>query len=275
MKTEHQPTWRLTTALRVSIVIHAGALVMTILSPSFWVEALCAVLANHAILTGAVFWPRSRLLGANMTHLPADAKRRREVALTFDDGPDPIITPKILEILDQHDARASFFCIAERVEAYPELAREIVRRGHTIENHSYGHAYTFALHGWDGLRGDIAQAQEVIKSVTGTTAQFFRAPMGFRSPFLMPVLEYLGLCYVSWTRRGYDAFVQDPEFILGRLQRGLAAGDILLLHDGRSYQAQGSSAVVLQVLPRLLQHLRSCGLRSVTLPDAMKQDGSI
>lgn len=275
MNASPQASWRLTTALRVSIVIHAGAAVMALIYPSLWMEALWAVLANHAILTSSVFLPRSRLLGANMTHLPVAARRRGVVALTFDDGPDPLITPKILDILDQHDARASFFCIAERVEAYPELAREIVRRGHTIENHSYGHAYTFALHGWGGLRDDIVRAQEAIKSAAGTTAGFFRAPMGFRSPFLMPVLESLGLRYVSWTRRGYDAFVQDPEFILSRLQRGLAAGDILLLHDGRSYQPHGSSAVVLQVLPRLLQHLHSCGLKSVTLPEAMKHDGAI
>ncbi|HEY0666094.1 MAG TPA: polysaccharide deacetylase family protein [Gallionella sp.] len=243
-----------------------------ILYPSGWPVALGAVLINHVILTGAVFWPRGRLLGPNMTHLPEAAIRRHEVALTFDDGPDPEITPRVLDLLDQHGAKASFFCIAEKVAAFPELAREIVSRGHSIENHSYNHPYTFAMLGWSGLRRDISKAQDAIRMTTGMSPVFFRAPMGFRSPFLTPVIGYLGLKYVSWTRRSFDVFEQDPENILRRLTRGLAAGDILLLHDGRSHQPHGASTVVLAALPPLLEHLRSRGLKSVTLPAAMKHD---
>jgi peptidoglycan/xylan/chitin deacetylase (PgdA/CDA1 family) len=272
MRSADKGAWRLTAALRISIAIHAGCAVLLILYPSAWLNILGALLANHLILTGAVFWPRGRLLGPNMTHLPAAAVRRNEIALTFDDGPDPEITPQVLELLDQYDAKASFFCIAEKVAAFPELAREIVRRGHSIENHSHDHPYTFAMLGWSGLHRDISTAQDTIRSVTGVAPKFFRAPMGFRSPFLAPVIEYIGLYYVSWTRRGYDVFEQNPENILRRLKRGLAAGDILLLHDGRSHQPHGASTVVLEALPRLLEHLSSRGLKSVTLPAAMKHD---
>jgi peptidoglycan/xylan/chitin deacetylase (PgdA/CDA1 family) len=210
-----------------------------------------------------------------MTRLPAAAIRRGEIALTFDDGPDPEITPQVLELLDRYDAKASFFCIAEKVAVFPELAREIVKRGHSIENHTHSHPYNFALLGWRGLRGQISAAQQTIRDVTGTTPQFFRAPMGFRSPFLAPVTEFLCLRYVSWTRRGYDVFEQNPEHVLRRLLRRLAAGDILLLHDGRSHQPHGGSTVVLEALPRLLEHLRGQGLRSVTLPVAMKHEEPI
>ena len=275
MKNAHKGTWRLTTALRISIILHAGCALLVILFPALWLSALGAVLANHLILTGAVFWPRGRLLGPNMTRLPASAIRRGEIALTFDDGPDPEITPQVLDMLDRYDAKASFFCIAEKVAAFPELAREIVKRGHSIENHSHSHPYNFALLGWRGLRGEISAAQQTIQEVTGTTPRFFRAPMGFRSPFLAPVTEYIGLRYVSWTRRGYDVFEQNPEHVLRRLLRRLAAGDILLLHDGRSHQPHGGSRVVLEALPRLLEPLRVHGLKSVTLPVAMKHEEPI
>lgn len=275
MRLEREPKWRLTAALRISIAFHAGCAVMLILNPANWLAVLGAVLANHLILTGAVFWPRGHLLGPNMTRLPAAAIRRGEIALTFDDGPDPEITPQVLDMLDRYDVKASFFCIAEKVAAFPELAREIVKRGHSIENHSHSHPYNFALLGWRGLRDEISAAQRTILEVTGTTPRFFRAPMGFRSPFLAPVTEYIGLCYVSWTRRGYDVFEQDPDLVLKRLLRSLAAGDILLLHDGRSHQPHGGSRVVLEALPRLLEHLREHGLRSVTLPVAMKHEEPI
>jgi peptidoglycan/xylan/chitin deacetylase (PgdA/CDA1 family) len=275
MTRERHKTWRLTAALRISIAFHAGCAVMLILNPANWLAVLGAVLANHLMLTGAVFWPRGRLLGPNMTRLPASAIRRGEIALTFDDGPDPEITPQVLDLLDRYDAKSSFFCIAEKVAAFPELAREIVKRGHSIENHSHSHPYNFALLGWQGLRGEISAAQQTIREVTGTTPRFLRAPMGFRSPFLAPVTEYLGLCYVSWTRRGYDVFEQNPEHVLRRLLRRLAAGDILLLHDGRSHQPHGGSTVVLEALPLLLEHLRGQGLRSVTLPVAMKHEEPI
>jgi len=266
------PLWRATWALRVSAVLHVGSAVLVVINPAIWPWALGAVVANHLVLTAAVMWPQSRLLGPNMTRLPSVAALRGEVALTFDDGPDPEITPQVLDMLDEYGAKASFFCIADKVVAYPELTREIIRRGHTVENHTREHSYAFPLFGPGALQREINAAQSAIHAVTGVAPRFFRAPMGFRSPFLAPAVTRANLRYASWTRRGYDTFAKHAEPVLRRLQRGLAAGDILLLHDGRPNQLQHNSPVILEVLPRLLDQLQARNLKSVSLAAAMSPD---
>ena len=262
------PTW----ALRMSAVLHVCSAVLVVVNPALWPWALGTVVANHLVLTAAVMRPQSRLLGPNMTRLPPDAARRGEVALTFDDGPDPEITPQVLDLLDEYGAKASFFCIAERVAAHPELAREIIRRGHTVENHTRKHSYAFPLFGPRALQREINAAQSTIHAITRAAPKFFRAPMGFRNPFLAPAVKRANLRYVSWTRRGYDTFAKHAEPVLHRLQQGLAAGDILLLHDGRPNQLQQNSPVILEVLPRLLKQLQALNLKSVSLAAAAPPD---
>ncbi|MDO8291656.1 MAG: polysaccharide deacetylase family protein [Gallionella sp.] len=260
--------WLTTPALQLSAAVHAGSALLAILNPGIWQWALGAVLFNHLILTAGVIRPKSRLLGPNMTHLPAEAARRREVSLTFDDGPDPEVTPRVLDLLDRYGAKASFFCIANKVTAYPELAREIIKRGHSLENHTNSHPYAFALFGPGGILREIESAQAAICAVTGVTPRFFRAPMGFRPPFLAPAVERNGLCCATWTRRGFDTFARHPEPVLQQLLRDLAAGDILLLHDGRPNRPNKNAQVILEVLPHLLEHLQTLNLKSVSLTAA-------
>jgi peptidoglycan/xylan/chitin deacetylase (PgdA/CDA1 family) len=225
-----------------------------------WPWVLGVLGANHLALILAVLWPRGQLLGPNMVRLPAAAVHRREISLTFDDGPDPEVTPRVLELLDRYQAKASFFCIGEKAAAFPDLVKEIARRGHSVENHSHRHLATFAFFGISGLRREVDSAQETVAEIIGRAPAFFRAPAGFRSPFLDPVLVSRGLRYVSWTRRGFDAVSVDPRRILGRLTRGLAAGDVLLMHD--------SAPVVLKVLPALLEQVSARGLKAVSLVSA-------
>lgn len=260
--------WLTTPALKLSAAVHSGSAMLALLNPGIWQWALGAVLFNHVVLTAGVLRPKSRLLGPNMTRLPEAAARRMEVALTFDDGPDPETTPLVLDLLDQYGAKASFFCIASKVLAHPELAREIIRRGHSLENHTYRHPYAFALFGPGGIVREIESAQTTICAVTGVAPGFFRAPMGFRPPFLAPAVERTGLCCATWTRRGFDTFALNPEAVLQRLLRDLAAGDILLLHDGRPNRPNRNTRVIREVLPRLLKHLQTLGLKSVSLTTA-------
>jgi len=252
--------WGPTPAIRVSLLVHAAAVLLLAADLQAWPWALGVLVANHLVLGCAALSPRGRLLGPNLTRLPASAAGRCEICLTFDDGPEPDVTPRVLELLDRFQAKASFFCIGEKADAHPELVREIAHRGHSVENHSYHHRRVFAFFGMSRLRREVESAQQTLTSIAGRPPAFFRAPAGFRSPFLDLVLSTAALRYVSWTRRGFDTVSRDPQRILQRLTRGLAAGDVLLLHD--------SAPVVLAVLPVLLGELAAQGLRAVSLTTA-------
>ncbi len=254
--------------LRASMGLHAAAGV-ALLVPGAWPWALGAVVANHAAMTLAGLWPRSGLLGPNITRLPAASAARGEVALTIDDGPDPEVTPAVLDLLAAHGAQATFFCIADKARQHPTLTRRIVAAGHSVQNHSLRHRHNFSLLGPRGFRAEIDAAQQVLADVTGIRPHCFRAPAGLRNPLLDPVLHGLGLHLVSWSRRGYDTRQADPAVVLSRLQKGLSGGSILLLHDGHAQRTASGRAVLLDVLPPLLQRLRSAGLQAVTLADAL------
>jgi peptidoglycan-N-acetylglucosamine deacetylase len=261
--------WRMPPLLKASLACHAGAGVVALAQPALWPWALGAVALDHALITGAGLWPRSTALGANLLRLPSASIGRAEVALTIDDGPDPELTPRVLDLLDAHRAQATFFCVAGRAEQHPTMCREIVRRGHSVQNHSYRHSHTFSLLGPAAMRREIAQAQDALAQVTGLRPRFFRAPAGLRNLFLDPVLHALELQLVAWTRRGFDTRRRDPAEVLARLTRGLRAGDILLLHDHHCATTAGGEAVTLAVLPALLQQFEHAGLRAVTLPEAL------
>jgi peptidoglycan/xylan/chitin deacetylase (PgdA/CDA1 family) len=261
--------WRPTPLVASSVGLHCVAGASAVIAAEMWPWAFGAVAANHVVLAAVGMWPRSTMLGPNITRLPEPAIARREIALTFDDGPDPEVTPRVLDILDAHGVRASFFCIAEHAARHPELCREIARRGHLVENHSRMHLLNFALRGPGGTRREVSAAQSDLAAITGRLPRFFRAPAGIRGPFLDPVLHDLGLRLVSWTRRGFDTRRSDVEEVAALLADGLAAGDILLMHDGNCARTPDGRPVVLQVLPRLIGKAQSLGLRPVTLEHAI------
>jgi peptidoglycan/xylan/chitin deacetylase (PgdA/CDA1 family) len=252
----------------LTLVLHAASGVVIVTRPELWPWVLGAIAANHLLLSSAVLWPRGQLLGPNLTRLPYPAVGRNEVCLTFDDGPDPEVTGRVLDMLDRHHAKASFFCVGERAKAQPELVKEIVRRGHSVENHSDGHSPAFAFYGPWRLAREVDAGQAAIAGATGREPRFFRAPAGFRGPLLDPVLALRGLRYVSWTRRGLDTVDSDPQRVAARLTQGLAAGDVLLLHDRAYRRASGGEPLVLSVLPMVLERIAAAGLKTVTLPAA-------
>jgi peptidoglycan-N-acetylglucosamine deacetylase len=262
--------------VRASCWLHAAAAVGVAAHPAAWPWALGGVAANHAALAAAGLFPRSRLLGPNLLRLPEDARRRGKVALTFDDGPDSDVTPRVLDVLETHGATASFFLIGRRAARHAPLVREILRRGHSAENHTDRHLYRFAALPPGAMRREIAGAQEAIADAAagGPAPRFFRPPAGIRSPLLDPALAAAGLAQVAWTRRGFDTVSRDPAAVVRRLGRGLAAGDILLLHDGNAARAEnGAAPVVLATLPILLRLIAAAGLRAVSLPLAMAAAG--
>ena len=261
--------WQPTRLIRASLLLHLLALIGLIAAPSEWRLILGIVVANHLLLTLLGVWPRSRGLGPNWTRLPAAATARNEIALTIDDGPDPAVTPQVLDLLDRHHVHATFFCVGEKAARYPDLCREIVRHGHAVENHSQHHRYHFALMGLSGFTRELQAAQHTLTSITGQPPQFFRAPAGIRSPLLEPVLARLGLQLVSWSARGFDTRIGDVTKVKSRLLHGLRAGAILLLHDGNAARSSAGKPVILEVLPEILSAARAANLRFVTLRQAL------
>lgn len=260
--------WLPSPFLKWAFGLHLGLLALVLWQPALWPLALAGLVGLHLVLSTVGLVPRGTLLGPNVTRLPAASARRREVAITIDDGPDPAVTPAVLEILERHSVTATFFCVGDRVAAEPELAREIVRRGHSIENHSATHRYHFSLFGPRRLAWEIDEAQRTISAVTGQQPQFFRAPAGLRNPLLQPVMSLSGVRLTSWTRRGFDTVAGDPQLVARRLLRDLMGGDILLLHDGRAARTPSGTPVILEVLPIVLAAVAAAGLRPVTLQQA-------
>jgi peptidoglycan/xylan/chitin deacetylase (PgdA/CDA1 family) len=247
------------------VALHAAALAALAFAPGRWPAIAATILADHVLLAAIGMTPRSSLLGPNLTRLPPAAARRGEVALTFDDGPDPEVTPRVLDLLAERGARATFFAVGRRVEAHPDLAAEAARQGHLVENHSHSHPAAFSMYPSPALRREVSQAQETIEATTGRRPRLFRAPAGLRSPLLEPVLHRAGLALASWTRRGFDTVLRDPDQVARRLLANLASGDVLLLHDGRSARTGEGQPVVLEVLPRVLDELDARGLRAVPM----------
>lgn len=260
--------WRMPWVLKASVGVHAAAGVAVATVPGLWPQALASVAANHIAVTALGLWPTSHLLGPNILRLPPAAIARREMTLTFDDGPDPEVTPRVLDLLDAFQVKATFFCIGARVLQHPVLAREIVQRGHRIENHSHEHRHTFSVSGLKRIEQEIRRGQEAIADTVGRVPVFFRAPAGLRNVFLDPVLHKLDLRLASWTRRGFDTARNDVDQVAGSLIHALAPGDLLLLHDGNAARTAGGTPVVLDVLPRLLDACRAHHLHPVTLDAA-------
>lgn len=261
--------WRPTALHSTSAALHLAAGAGAAVVPDAWPWALGAVLANHAAVAALTLRPANRWFGPVLAGLPADpAATGGALALTFDDGPDPLVTPGLLDLLAKHRARATFFCIGRRVEQHPQLVRAIAAAGHDVENHSWAHSAWFGFHGPARLRIDIARAQMAIADATGRAPVLFRPPFGVRTPWLEPVLAALGLHCTVWTARGYDTVAVDAQRAWSRIEARLRDGAVVLLHDGIAIHRRRHPVVVLEVVELLLARSAALGLRTVTLRSA-------
>jgi peptidoglycan/xylan/chitin deacetylase (PgdA/CDA1 family) len=252
--------------LTASAAVHTIALVGLGGFPRLWPFWLGAVGLNHAALLAGTLIPKSTLLSVNLTHLPLSDRKSNRVALTFDDGPDAKVTPKVLQILEQRKAPATFFCIGRRVAQNPDLVTSISVAGHRLGNHTWSHPHAFWFSSPRKLSWELDRTQDLLESLSGCPPKYFRAPAGIRSPLLEPLLIRRRLRLVSWSRRGYDSIQQDPKRVLARLTEGLSGGEIILLHDGSSALTREGVPIVLEVLPPLLDFLEEQGLEPALLP---------
>ena len=151
--------------------------------------------------------------------------------LTFDDGPDPVNTPKILDILAKYKVKSIFFLIGHKAEEHPDIVRRIVSEGHLIGNHTNAHNPITALFSRSRLHTEITTAQEIFERITGDRVTLFRPPIGYTNPKFATVLKELNLQCVGWTLRSYDSVYKDPEKLKNRLLSKVRHRHIVLLHD--------------------------------------------
>lgn len=224
-----------------------------------WRVGLPLLLLSHAALIWATLWPRSRWLGPVLTRLPTT---RPLVWLTIDDGPSHD-TAAILDLLDKHGAKATFFLVGERAQQRPALVGEIVRRGHGIGNHSQTHPQAWF---WSlppaRMNAEIDRAQATLSRLSGQPPRWFRAVVGMSNPFVATPLKRHGLARVAWSARGFDTVAADPAVVLAGIERDLAPGAIVLLHEGARHGRN------VETLGLLLKRLNALGYATV-LPEQL------
>ena len=231
-----------------------------------------AAVVGAATALGAAY-PPSQLFGATLCRTASPLR----LAITFDDGPNPALTPRLMDLLDRYQARATFFLIGRFVRACPELTREIAARGHLLGNHTETHRNLFWL-GPEAVRDQLQRCQDALENITGAPAKYFRPPYGFRNPWVASTARKLGMQTVMWTLIPGDWRASSAEWLSERMQpisrhagnaKGRGTGDILCLHDG-SHRGLGSDRTrTLAALENCLPRWRDLGLKFVTISEAV------
>lgn len=250
------------------------------------IEAPAAAVAAAAGITayGAVN-ARAQLFGRTICR----TNSARKLALTFDDGPNPAITPKLLDLLDRYNARATFFLIGRFVRECPELVKETAARGHVVGNHTETHPNLFWLAPTQ-VRIELRLCHDAITHAMGAPPKWFRPPYGFRNPWVIPAARELGYRTALWTLLPKDWRAESVEWLIPRLQpiarnaqrssgngsrsaEG-SSGDILCLHDGNHRQLNGDRSRTLAAVEHWLPRWRDLGLQFVTIEGAVKVPAS-
>ena len=230
--------------------------------------------AAGAVAYGAAY-PRAQLFGVTICR----TNSARKLAITFDDGPNPTLTPKLLDLLEKYEARATFFVIGRFVGHCPAIVRETAARGHLVANHTQTHPNLFWL-GQRAIRDQLQQAQAAVFAAAGFAPKWFRPPYGFRNPWVAKVASELSLQTVMWTLIPGDWTPQLAQRLVGRLQpianhaqknlaTANAAGDILCLHDGGHRELNADRTHTLKALEHWLPRWRDAGLEFVTIEEAV------
>jgi peptidoglycan/xylan/chitin deacetylase (PgdA/CDA1 family) len=242
--------------------------------------AAAAVAAAGLAAYGAVY-PRAQLFGATVCR----TNSARKLAITFDDGPNPAITPKLLDLLDRYNAKATFFLIGRYVRECPELLKETVARGHEVGNHTELHPNLLWMNPTN-VRVELRLCHDAIRGAIGKPAKWFRPPFGMRNPWVIPAARELGYRTVMWTLLPGDWQDKPAEWLIPRLQpiadhaqvklgngskdtAAAATGDVLCLHDGGHRDLNADRSRTLAALEHWLPRWRDLGLEFVTIGEAV------
>jgi len=200
-------------------------------------------------------------------HQAAQEPLPKVVALTFDDGPHPVFTPKVLDILKRYQVRATFFLIGARVERYPDIARRIVAEGHEVGNHTYSHPKDLPKEGWEEVRAELERGARAIERVTGVRPKLFRPPFGYINYRLHTLAQLKGYMVVFWTVSADHHDAPTPKAMAERVFRLVHPGAIILMHDGRIPARWKDVAA----LPLIIEGLRQRGYRFVTVSELLSR----
>lgn len=222
-----------------------------------------------AATAGTVAWgavaPSSRLYGPTVRR----TESARQIALTFDDGPNPAVTPQLLQLFERYSVHATFFVVGKFVRACPEVAREISERGHTLGNHTETHPNLF-FRSRSEIRDEIVRGQDAIAAaVRDEPPRWMRPPFGFRNPWLNGEVRRAGMQVVMWSKLCRDWKPQPPQRLIQRLagmtRVDRARGDIVLLHDGDHRALGADRSHVVAALEHWLPRWRDAGMEFVTM----------
>jgi peptidoglycan/xylan/chitin deacetylase (PgdA/CDA1 family) len=237
------------------------------------------IVVGVAAAAGSAAWgavaPSSEMYGPTMRHT-GEAKK---IALTFDDGPNPAVTPRLLNLLARYSVPATFFLIGKFARECPELVREMSASGHLVENHTYTHA-NLIFQSRAGIREELLRCQEAVASATRKAPpQWMRPPWGYRTPWLNAEVRRVGLRGVAmWSRTVGDWRSQAPERLIARLARagnpGASQGDIIVFHDGDHRALGGDRHHVVAALEHWLPRWRDAGLEFVTIESCVTRDSA-
>ena len=212
-------------------------------------------------------WPTSQLYGATFVGLP---KGSRRLALTYDDGPNDPYTWRMMEVLEHHGVKATFFLLGRFVQERPDMARALVAAGHSIGNHTWDHPNLVFASSVE-VRRQLQQTRQAILDATGLDTRLFRPPFGSRRPASLRAAQSVGFQPVMWTVTCYDWKAKSAGQIVAHAERQIRGGDVILLHDGEYHRIGGDRSRSVEATDRILSRYKSEGYEFVTIPQMMKQ----
>ncbi len=190
---------------------------------------------------------------------------KKEVAFSFDDGPDSEITPKVLEILREHGIKAVFFTVGSKIEGNTRLVKQMDEEGHLVGGHSFSHHFFFDLMPYSRLKNELESTEDLIFKITGKKIKWFRPPYGVTNPSLARAIRHMGYLPVGWTLKSLDTVIDNERELVERIRSKIRPGDLLLFHD--------TKPVLTRALPLLIRYLNEQQYRIVS-PDELLKTGA-
>lgn len=233
---------------RITLFVFVAAGMACVFFQHYW-WLVFVVFLYLLLLFLAVLIPQLNFFVESLHRIPASGN---SVVLTFDDGPMPGHTEKVLAVLAEKKAKACFFLIGKNMEQHPELVKQIITEGHQVGHHSYSHVNTFPMWSTQKVKEDIAKAATILEDITGQQNLRFRIPFGLSNPNIAKAIQQCNFQSIGWSLRTYDTMSKSKEQLVQTILSKVKAGDIILLHDWGTY--------TVDALPEIIDGVRGKGL---------------